>query len=63
MRITTSGNEGRLTVPFETSPARFARKASAEALSSAVVAALLAVADMLRLPADGDATFAIGYHC
>jgi hypothetical protein len=38
IRITTSGKHGRLTVPFDTSLARFPRNASAEARSSAFVA-------------------------
>src|SRR3984885_7695912 len=39
IRITTSGKHGRLTVPFDSSVARFPRNASAEARSSVLVAA------------------------
>jgi hypothetical protein len=38
IRITTSGKQGRLTVPFETSVAKLTRKASAEARSSSLTA-------------------------
>ena len=41
IRITTSGKQGRFTVPFDTSVARLARNASATACSSVLVAAEL----------------------
>src|ERR1700742_545474 len=40
MRMTTSGKQGRLTVPFETSVAKLPINASAEARSSALVSAV-----------------------
>jgi hypothetical protein len=61
--MTTSGKEGRLTVPFDTSLARLPRKASADAFSSAVVAALFGVAEAIRWPAGDDATFVMSNHC
>jgi hypothetical protein len=38
IRITTSGKQGKLTVPFDTSVAKFPRNASADARSSLLVA-------------------------
>jgi len=43
IRITTSGKQGKLTVPFDTSVAKFPRNASADARSSLLVAVAVAV--------------------
>src|ERR1700723_2155715 len=59
MRMTTSGKEGRLTVPFDTSAARPPRNASAEERSCSLATAFFAEAGVLRFTVDIDATFAI----
>jgi hypothetical protein len=58
IRITTSGKQGRLTVPFDTSLARFPRNASAEARSSALVAAVDSIGGLGASGFGRTATFA-----